>query len=88
MAVNYEWDEGKDEANVAQGRPAFTAMEDFEWDSAIIERSDRYGELRWAATVYIGQRLYRVVYTERGGFIRIISLRLASRREVRQYAGA
>ena len=33
MAVNYEWDEGKDEANIAQGRPAFTAMDDFEWDS-------------------------------------------------------
>ena len=82
----YEWDEVKDAANIAAGRLGFEAIEDFEWESAIVERSDRHNETRWAATGYIGNRLYRVVYTRREDVFRIISLRRASRREVREYA--
>ena len=88
MSVKYEWDEAKSEANIARGRPSFTVIERFEWDSAIVERSDRHGEIRWAATGYIGRRLYRVVYTERDDFIRIISLRVASKQEEQQYANS
>ena len=82
----YEWDEAKDEAHIVAGRLGFGAIEDFEWETASIERSDRYNETRWAATGYIGNRLYRVVYTRREDVVRIISLRRASRREVREYA--
>ena len=82
----YEWDEVKDAANIAAGRLGFEAIEDFEWESAIVERSDRHNETRWAATGYIGNRLYRVVYTRREDVFRIISLRRASRREEREYA--
>ena len=86
--MKYGWDEAKSEANIAQGRPSFVAIEDFEWDTAMIERSDRHGETRWAATGYIGHRLHKVVYTERDGLIRIISLRKASPKEMRDYAKA
>ena len=82
----YEWDEAKAAANIAAGRLGFEAIEDFEWESAIVERSDRRNETRWAATGYIGNRLYRVVYTRRGKAVRIISLRIASEREEREYA--
>lgn len=54
----------------------------------MIERSDRYQEVRYIATGYIGQRLHRVVYTARGESIRIISLRKANPREMRRYAEA
>lgn len=84
----YEWDEAKNEANVAQGRLGFETVEDFEWETATIESSDRYGETRWAATGYIGESLYRVIYTMRNNRTRIISLRRASRQEERDYADA
>ena len=85
-AVEYEWDEAKSEANIAAGRPGFDAIEEFEWETAMVEHSDRHGEPRWAATGYIEDRLYRVVYTRRGDRRRIISLRKASTKEMRDYA--
>lgn len=81
MATEYEWDEGKDAANIALGRLRFAAIEDFEWDTAIITASDRQGESRWAALGLIGNTLYHVVYAIRGERKRIISLRMASRAE-------
>ena len=88
MTVKYEWDAAKNRANIASGRPNFAVMADFEWDTASVNRSDRYGEVRWAATGYIGDRLHRAVFTERGFRTRIISLRKASPKEMRDYAEA
>ena len=45
-------------------------------------------EARYVALGYIGDRLHYVVYTMRGGKCRIISLRKANSREIRQYAQA
>ena len=84
--MEYEWDEEKSEANIAADRLGFKAIEDFEWETAMVESSDRHGETRWAATGYIGDRLHRVVYTRRGDKRRIISLRKASPKEMRDYA--
>lgn len=81
----YEWDEAKSEANVEMGRTGFDAMERFDWDTAVISPSPRSGEFRWAALGFINDRLYHVVFTERGNRIRIISLRTASRMERRTY---
>ncbi len=86
MPIEYEWDEGKDEANIAEGRLGFAAVEDFEWQTALIIPSSRSGESRWAAIGYIGNRLHYVVYTTRQDRIRIISLRRASRKEEMLYA--
>ncbi len=84
--MTYEWDEAKAAANIAASRLGFEAIEDFERESAIVERSDGYNETRWAATGFIDNRLYRVVYTRRQDMLRVISLRRASRKEVREYA--
>ena len=84
--MEYEWDEEKDKANIAEGRLGFAAVEDFEWETAVIQSSPRSGESRWAAIGYIGDRLHYVVYTTRGDRTRIISLRRASRQEERIYA--
>ena len=85
MPIEYEWDEGKDEANIAAGRLGFAAVEDFEWETALIIPSDRQGERRWAALGLIGNTLHYVVYTNRGERRRIISLRMASRAERGRY---
>lgn len=50
--------------------------------------NDIHGEERSVATSYIGTRLHTVVYTLRDGRKRIISLRIASRGERREYAEA
>ena len=66
----------------------FADVESFDWETALKIPSSRYGEMRWLAIGYIGLRLYAVIYTERGDNTRIISLRKASRQEVRDYAEA
>ena len=88
MNHEYEWDENKRLSNIAKHEIDFTAVYDFEWAAVHEKRSDRYGEERIAATGYIGERLYRVIYTMRGEKKRIISLRKANRREEREYAEA
>ena len=81
----YEWDEAKRRANRAKHRLDFTAIEVFDWATASTKPDNRYGEPRFVATGYIGSRLHIVVYTERGDRMRIISLRKANPREVRDY---
>ena len=86
MALQYEWDEAK-RLFTLEGRGIdFASVEDFEWDSALVLPSDRYGETRLAAIGYIRNRLYTVIYTERGDLIRVISMRKSSRKEIREYA--
>ena len=85
MSVEYEWDEGKNQANIDEGRLGFAAIEDFDWQTAIIVPSDRQGERRWAAIGLIGNTLYHVVYTDRSDRKRIISFRMASRAERSKY---
>jgi len=67
---------------------AFDAVEGFEWQTALVRSDIRfdYPEPRLAALGAIGDRLYFLVYTIERRSTRIISLREASRREVRQYA--
>ena len=85
--MDYEWDERKCASNLDKHDVDFAAIRDFEWDTAVIDSNIRYGELRFVAFGYIGLRLHVVVYTLRGTAKRIISLRKASAREIRRYAG-
>ena len=86
----YEWDERKRRENVEKHEIDFTAIYNFDWDTAVYNSNDWHGEERWVATNYIGigTRLHTVVYTWRGDKRRIISLRIASNRERRNYAEA
>ena len=84
----YEWDERKRRYNADKHGIDFTAVNDFEWDTAVYNSNNTRGEVRWVVTSYIGERLYTVVYTERGPRRRIISLRRASKPEERIYAQA
>ena len=86
--LGYEWDETKRRNNLAKHQMNFEMMADFEWGNALIERSDRHGEIRWSAIGYIGVRICHVAFTMRDENIRIISLRAAKSSEVRRYAKA
>ncbi len=65
------------------------AMADaFEWDDAVVWPDVRrsYSEDRLVGLGYIGMRLFNVVFVERAGLRRIISLRKANAREEKRYA--
>jgi len=84
--MKYEWDEAKRQANRIKHGIDFKKIVDFNWSSSIIEKDDRhyYGETRYIAFGYIGERLHVLVFTPRFDSIRIIGLRKANKRE-RQY---
>ena len=83
----YEWDEGKRQANIIKHEVDFLVAEDFDWETAIETIDDRndYGEERWVALSFIGNRLHVLIYTLRSENIRIISLRNATKREKEYY---
>ena len=60
-------------------RIAFEAIYRFQWNTAKVTRSDRQGEVRYAAIGYIYTRLYLVAFTYRGQAIRVISIRCKRR---------
>ena len=83
---DYEWDEAKRRENADKHTVDFTEIYAFDWGSAMYNSNDTHGELRQVATGYIGMRLHTVVYTWRDRRKRIISLRKASPKEMRDYA--
>ena len=85
---DYEWDERKRRENADKHDIDFTAIYEFEWDTAVYNSNDTHGEERWVVTGYIGDRLHRVIDTWRGSRRRIISLRKTNPREDRDYAQA
>ena len=83
--MEFEWDEAKRAANIAKHNIDFEAADSFGWANALFEPSPQGGEMRYAATGYIGQRLHQLVFTMRGERVRIISLRKAHWKEVDRY---
>lgn len=87
----YEWDEGKDAANIAKHGVSFThACRIF--DGPVLTTRDTrqdYGEVR---DISIGQveavAILTLVHTTRQGRLRLISARPASERERKRYAQA
>lgn len=89
--MRYEWDEEKRRANVAKHGVDFADADRFEWPTAIVRVDDRedYGELRELALGFIGVRLHMMAYTPvRSGVALIITMRKATKRELRDYEKA
>ncbi len=87
--MDVEFDPGKDAANIAKhgvslraGRVVLENMVGEEQDPRSYG-----GEVRMRAFGPIQGRLFCCVYTMRGAVRRIISVRVASRREVREWLG-
>ena len=81
----YEWDESKRVETLETRGVDFSDIYYFNWDTVLTWRSDRNDEVRQSSLGMIGNRLYHVVWTQRGDNTRIISLRKANRRESRVY---
>ncbi|MDZ5697824.1 BrnT family toxin [Chelativorans sp. M5D2P16] len=77
----------KAERNFAKHGVSFEEARAFEFETALIVVDNRrdYGEVRYAALGFIGDRLHQMAYTLRDGAVRVISLRKANERENRIY---
>ena len=77
------WDETKRAANIAKHGLDFAAMREFDWDSAgHVETQIVDHDRREVMVGLIAGRPCVVVYSEREGSVRVISLRRANRSEI------
>lgn len=81
----YDSDPKKAADNLRNHGVPFDAVESFEFRTAKSELQVVHGEVRAKLTGLIGNRLHVLILTNRGGNTRIISLRKANKREVRQW---
>lgn len=85
-----EFDQDKNEKNIRERELSFECVIDFDFTSALIIQDDRhdYGEARYRALGFVGNRLHALVFTETATGIRVISFRKANSREVKGYEKA
>jgi len=85
--MRIEFDPAKDSANLASHGVSLTFAEQLDWDAALVWVDERfeYDELRMIALAPETATLYYVAFIERGEVRRIVSLRRATRREVKHY---
>jgi uncharacterized protein len=85
--VKIEFDPAKDARNIELLGISFEESARVEWESALVVQDTRknYGEPRYRAFGFIGNRLHALVVTPREGGMRVISLRKANSREVLRY---
>lgn len=90
--MQIEFDPSKDDANLVKHGVRLAAAQAFDWDAALEREDDRfdYGEIRFIAIGFIGDRLFVLAFAEgsHGDAIRAISLRPAEKQEVRYYYAA
>lgn len=81
------YDPAKDVINRVKHGVSLAMAAQIDWLTALEAYDDRedYGEDRYRAVGFIGERLYFVAFTDRGEVRHIISLRKATAREVRDY---
>jgi uncharacterized DUF497 family protein len=85
------FDPNKDKVNSRKHQGiSLNLANNIEWDTLWAKEDKRmnYGEKRMIGYAYIGLRLFCVIYTDRGNYRRIISLRKANKRELKRYAEA
>jgi len=86
--VEFEWDAAKNERNVALHGIDFEDATGIFASAIVVHRSDRAGEIRFAAIGEVEGREVAVVYTIRGERYRIISVRRARENEREAYRKA
>lgn len=86
--MHLTYDPSKDAANLAKHGVSLAEAVGIEWETLRGKPDVRhdYGESRTIGYAILVDRLYCVVFTDRGTERRIISLRKANPREVRDYA--
>lgn len=81
------FDPAKEAINQAKHGVSLAAAESFDIDTALVAYDDRaaHEEDRWVAIGFIGSTLHVLVFAEREGKIRPISLRRAQKSEIQRY---
>ncbi len=85
--MRIEFDPDKDVLNRAKHGVSLALAVELEWDEALVWTDSRflYGEMRMIALAPRTNILYYVAFTSHGKALRVISLRRATRREVKHY---
>jgi len=85
--VRIDFDPGKDAANRARHGVSLALARELDWNAALVWVDDRfqYDEVRMIALAPKTNTLYYVAFVDLGNRRRIISLRHATRREVKHY---
>lgn len=85
--MKIEFDPAKDLVNRARHGVSLSLASELDWEASLIWVDDRfeYDELRMIALAPKTETLYYVAFVDRGEAQRIISLRKATRREVKHY---
>lgn len=88
--MNIEFDAQKDAANQLKHGVSLALAKQIDWPNVLCLADDRadYGEVREIGFAVIEQRLFTVVFVQRGDTMRIISLRKANTREIKRYEQA
>jgi uncharacterized DUF497 family protein len=88
--MEFEWDSAKDAANQRKHRIGFREASEIFRGPIVVSNDDRrdYGERRLIALGEYDGEVIRVVFTERGDSIRIISAWKANRHERENYKKA
>jgi uncharacterized protein len=81
--LRVEFDQAKNQANIAKHSVDMASAGDFRFDTALTTRDSRrnYGEERTIALGFIADTLHVLVFTMRAKTLRVISLRKANRKE-------
>lgn len=85
--MDFTFDPDKDRSNQQKHGVSLAEAENMDWDTALERLDDRndYGEDRYQALGFIGNRLYVAVFVDREEGRRMISLRRAISREYKEY---
>jgi uncharacterized protein len=85
--VDIDFDPNKDALNQSNHGVSLTLASSLDWDSALVWIDDRfeYDELRMIALAPETNTLYYVSFVDREHVRRVISLRRATRKEVKFY---
>jgi hypothetical protein len=85
--MRIEFDRAKDVSNRARHGVSLALARELDCDAALVWLDDRFGydELRMIALAPKSNTLYYVAFVERGDRRRVVSLRRATRREVKHY---
>jgi uncharacterized DUF497 family protein len=85
--VRIEFDPAKDASNRARHDVSLSLARELDWDAALAWVDHRFGydEMRMIALAPKTNTLYYVAFVDRGDRRRIVSLRRATRREVKHY---
>lgn len=85
--MDITFDPTKDKTNIAKHGVSLALAAQLDWSDVLSYVDDRrdYSEVREVGFGVIGDRLYCVVFTQRGDSMHIISMRKANKREVKSY---